>query len=395
MKILKEKLARSKVGLFKKIGEILLKPMDIEKIKIEQKVDKLLNTDLIEIVMEYYLSGYTLTKSQEKIFINQIDKLNSHVKLQFLDNKISKGIWIQNEELINYYPDFIKGKLQYKTLREDGTTKTSDAEITKLYRRKIKDKDFQIDLFKYINMTLNEINSNNSVKKEYFVISEKKLENIYKIIERYGDVILDNVNIEQIIQLNDRLKSIHDKYQQLKPIVRSYHNFDRNQDIIANIKTQVAFFNEKMYKKDIEETKKTIGIVYSENHINQLIAEKSLEIIASNDIRNLPKKAIDIIENIKNDYFLINKHYDILNEDVKFNIENIWEKRVPEVINKYLRVDEEYRLSMKNIEDKNAEQLMIASLQNMNDILDKIKVEINTENLRDLSVTHRYTKKLK
>lgn len=395
MKILKEKLLHSKFGLFKKIGESLLTPLEIEKFKMEKKVEKLLNSNLINLVIEYYLSGYIFTEKQNKIFLKQIDSLDTIQKLQFLDNKIVKGFFIDDVELLKFFPQFIEKKLHYKENREDGTIRTLDAQITKLYKKKLKTKDFQLYVFDNIVNTLDKLS------EDGYIISKKNnnmLKSILQILDGYGIPIFKNLNIEQVIDFTDQIKKLKhtQKHEKTKDsnfeIMSDKQKFD---DIISKFENKIPFLTEEIYEKDIESTKKMIGIIYAENHFNHLIAEESINLNSKNNIKDLPKEAVILLENMKDNYFIINKNRENLNEEIKFTIENIWGKRVPEVINKYLRVDEEYRLTMKNVNNKNAQQLMIESLENMDEILNNVKYDINTENLRDLSITHRYTKKLK
>jgi hypothetical protein len=108
----------------------------------------------------------------------------------------------------------------------------------------------------------------------------------------------------------------------------------------------------------------------------------------------LPKNALDLIKDIEDIYKKIRANNF---EDIdKLNTLNILlEKRVPEVLSKYLKVDPEYRTTLKSSQGKNAQDLMIDSLNNIKDNFESVYQEINQNTVNSLSATNRYTKTLK
>lgn len=119
--------------------------------------------------------------------------------------------------------------------------------------------------------------------------------------------------------------------------------------------------------------------------MNQSIV--SSHIVINNE---LPIKAKEIIKNINEKYALLNSQTNLSEED-NLEVTNLYENRLPQIVKKFLVIDQEYRTELKNVEGKNAEQLMIESLDNIYHIIEDKVEKINIERLSELSVAKRYT----
>ena len=147
-----------------------------------------------------------------------------------------------------------------------------------------------------------------------------------------------------------------------------------------------------IYSADYDEKINKTKEVYSSNYFKNLTLEASEQSIKSFDFTSLPAQAQTILSEI---YQLGQKlpNYS-LNQDQKFDFTNITQKRVPEVLKKYLNIDPEYRTTLTNSEGKNAQDLMIESLGNYQSKLQNIIQGINEDKLQDLSATKRYSKSI-
>lgn len=135
--------------------------------------------------------------------------------------------------------------------------------------------------------------------------------------------------------------------------------------------------------KDIEETNQ-------EQYIKHTVNRKLVQQLDQKLLNELPNDAIEMIEQIKQ----ISEHLSLkpIDEDTKEIIEFLWKEKLPEVMNKYLEIDNRYRQSLKNVQGKNAQELMLESLTVIKESLDLIEKDINEENLKNLSIHTRYLK---
>lgn len=119
-----------------------------------------------------------------------------------------------------------------------------------------------------------------------------------------------------------------------------------------------------------------------------LVAKAQKDILLSEDNLSLEMK-----EKIKDIGIEIEKIQTNNHDDYKEKIMKIGEEILPNLIKKYLSIDEEYRHSLKNIEGKLPSELLMESLENIFAQLKEINQEINKEKISSLSIENRKLKK--
>lgn len=82
-------------------------------------------------------------------------------------------------------------------------------------------------------------------------------------------------------------------------------------------------------------------------------------------------------------------------EEFNEEIEKIANQILPNIVKKYLSIDEEYRISLRNIEGKLPSELLLESLSNIEIRVKDINHSINEKKVSDLSVDNRKLKFLK
>ena len=128
---------------------------------------------------------------------------------------------------------------------------------------------------------------------------------------------------------------------------------------------------------------------YTTDFIENLIVNKVKRDIEV--LKELPQEALDVIQFIEITFKNIQKNSHNTLQDID-QLHLMVEKRIPEVVSKYLTIDPDYRITLKNMEGKNAQELMIDSLQNISSIFQEVYKALNQENLHSLSAINKYTK---
>ena len=118
-----------------------------------------------------------------------------------------------------------------------------------------------------------------------------------------------------------------------------------------------------------------------------LVARAQKDILLSEDSLN-----IDMKEKIKDISVEIEKIQTNNHVEYKEKIIKIGEEILPNLIKKYLSIDEEYRHSLRNVEGKLPSQLLMESLDNIFAQLKEINQEINKEKISSLSIENRKLK---
>lgn len=350
---------------------IVLTPLQIERKKLEDKVDALLENKFLDTVMEYYFNGYVLNKQQENLFYKQIHELHNNQIMRFLDKKIIHGLPVNDSELLYFIHEFSHTTFNYQETNDKNEVIMVNSKITQLYKQRLAHPDFQALILERWVSELSTFKPGNIENDEKKIKMESKRFNnlIHSPLFKYGNYFLKSLNFEATIAITQQLNQLYNDSEKNKSRLQSTVEIYLFSSKIKQVLNQFKTLSQVLLNNDVQKTKKTIQVLYSENHLNQTIVEEAVKLGATHNIKTLPSEATVILENIKNDYINIQQNNQLLSHEQNFTLDNIWNKRVPDIINKYLRVDEEYRISMKNVDNKNAEQLMLESLSNIHQIL--------------------------
>lgn len=121
-------------------------------------------------------------------------------------------------------------------------------------------------------------------------------------------------------------------------------------------------------------------------YLNEHVENYTKNIIINTSINELPKDALKIIEDIKRTYEKLS------DSSIKTkNIHTIIEEKLPKIVSIYLRMDEEYRDSLRSVENLTPRQLMIQSLTNIRNHLNSELEEQLEQDVTELSIIKRTT----
>lgn len=349
----------------------------------ELQASTFLDSENYEAYINMLKSGYVPTKQQEQImdkivhnayFYKSKDSddfgITYSEELLDLEKILSLGYQLKQTDVLKFiqhssttifsrHKDFFKNNTNLYTIcmfKQDPLPTLSQQIRTLTAQPDFSDKLLQI--FK------NNIPKNSRPKKE-------TIENFNFILELNPDLLLRNVSLQEFLELNKNFTPMYDS---------------KEQNILIN-----GIVN-KYYAKDMQPFYTNVKQRYTTDFVENLIVNKVKREIEV--LKEIPNEALDIIQFIELTFKNIQKqsHTSIENLD---NLQLMVEKRIPEVVSKYLTIDIDYRTSLKNMEGKNAQELMLDSLQNISSIFQEVYKELNQETLHSLSATNKYTKSIK
>ena len=147
-----------------------------------------------------------------------------------------------------------------------------------------------------------------------------------------------------------------------------------------------------VYAQSIQDNLEKTKAVYGENYLSRLTLENARKVEYSVDA--LPREARHLINKIESVFTQVNQEKTLLSDDEKFDLDNLFQKRIPEVMQKYLAISADYRESMVNTQGKNAKDLMLESLGNYAQKLEQMLEHQNERKLSDLSAVSRYSRQI-
>lgn len=357
-----------------------------EKKSTEKRVNQFIKTKNYDLVYGLINNGYKLNKKQTANVQNHIDeilirsrevpickllenylsigfKISENKKEQYLYTLItnnndlnedySLSFFLNEKKNMKIYFDNKSMELPYltKDLRDYAKEKFVTTQLSQLMKH-ILDKRSPYKYKGGINTPIK------SPKEDKY--NAKNVENLLN--GKYTEVLIKHIMFNDFLDFTVKLESVYPNgYSQVKVmcqnIIKKYYKEAVNESVINSNKGEIV--------------------------INEI---KSPNI----ELKIIPQEAKEILENIEKLYENI-KHSKL----EEFDTINLVEKKVPEILRKYLTIDEKYKENLINNEGKTAEELIIESLKNINSHLEKIWVDVNQQKLNSLSVTNRYTRNFK
>lgn len=390
---------------------------------ISNEFDKYLKNELCYFAFELIENGYKPSKLQSKNFISLIEKtahkngtffyqlanIMQHIPEDLTLLAIKQNPWLIYNLIELNKP--ISAQVLFTCLKENllcprlnyGQDREIDPKIISLIKEHVNEEN--------VTTLLNEVNDNVRTNAKDLFANLK--------VESYALGIIGYGNIDSLKVLESNLQNYTNLISIVSPIAQT-DDIQIYKDLITEIKDNainISFKLSNVYFDKNENSLKVPALKNLEDQAKKLISQKlesnKAEIIKQTKIlsrdvilekkvndsisnhhitinNELPKDAKDIIQNINDKYNVLSSDKN-LNEEDKLELKNLYENRLPQIVKKFLVIDKEYRTELKNVEGKNAEQLMVESLDNIYHVLNNKLENINVERLSDLSATKRYT----
>lgn len=220
----------------------------------------------------------------------------------------------------------------------------------------------------------------------YYVQAKSNLVAMINLLENAPHIFLRNTHVTQFLTFISAYKTALTSDNNL------LKNLKYDQVLSNQINATFSYILKNFYKPQLDNNLNNVRNIFSEQSLDKKIVK---QVHGTNySVNNLPLQAKETIEVIKNLSIKLGEHSENISVDQQMTIKNILEKRVPEILQKYLSIDREYRTSLKNSYGKNAENLMQEALLNYKNKLDDLLKEVNENNLHNLSATQRYSQSI-
>lgn len=366
----------------------------VRYMKVSNGFDNYLRNDLWKLAVELINNGYTPSSKQE-------DKLTNI--LEEIVTKNPKEIVAISNVIKTLSPTLLASAL----VNNEGVIQDPQTYNNIINKCDIKD---TISYFNHLlqNKTVSVINSLVVIYPNIGSIGGSKsnlqtIDNLHNNIINTKEFINANVNslsAEDLMEYKATIVTIQDSFMSK---IKSYSPTTNHKYYAENIQdVNLEFFDEflndfnKIIEKKFESGKdeliNTARQLNSGKFLEDKIHTSVIEHILSVE-RELPQEAQAILKRINDKYYSLSKKD--LDQELSHAVENLYENRLPEVLKKFMVIDKEYRIELTNIQGKNAEQLMLESLINIEEVLTTQIKSANEARLSDLSVTQRYTSAVK
>ena len=201
------------------------------------------------------------------------------------------------------------------------------------------------------------------------------------VLQKYPSIIFQNQNNQEVFHWVVEIANLYSYEKNARLNNFSINYLEDFSQAIAELKKYSLSLGKKNIQFDVQKYKNGI-----ENKMAENIQSFKIENTISSDIQ----KKLDQLNTL-----YIEMNQEELNEEQRFQMKNLFEKKIPETIEKYLSIDPEYRKELKNFKGQNAEEIMLSSLEEIMTKFIEVKKEKNENNLQDLTVKQHYFKEIK
>lgn len=344
----------------------------------EVQATSFLNSKNYHAYVNMLLEGYTPNEYQQKrmtnlvqdLFFNRVTKDDNYgfevaKDLSTLENILSSGYTLTEDDVFSFVLYSNNNVLQYnESFFKKGTN---------IYSTSLIDRKSYPVLSEQIKSIMNTDNFSNRLSTLFAseldnnkIKYESTISHFTFLLDVAPSLLLKKVSFDRFLEVSEQLQKKPSKYPH---------------DLMNNIINHYYSTNMKSFYRDIKKN-------YTTNFVENLLFNKVKRDIET--LKEIPSEALNLIESIEIIFNNIQKkenaHYEHLTV--------ILDKRIPEVLSKYLSIDPEYRTTLKNTQQLNAQDLMIESLKDIHSFFENVSKDLNQDLVYSLSATSKYAKSL-
>lgn len=185
-----------------------------------------------------------------------------------------------------------------------------------------------------------------------------------------------------------------EKFEKIKIMIEQLNLYAKKNNKETEVMKLIGEMRQQLLKYDNE---KFINLVdKTKKAYTNAKADIRIEILREaipKQAREIPEEALSIIQKIEEKSIQLERHKELLTVEQSFNLKNLIEVKLPDILNQYKSIPEEIRASAK-VDNKTAKDLLLSSLENIESIINTINLSLGEVYLQNLNVSEQYTKKL-
>jgi hypothetical protein len=365
------------------------------------QADNFLNAGMYELAFNMSQSGYVFTPTQYKkiddhIFSNIGQK--SELWVDLLDKYIKQGLTLTTQHVIHMVKikdtDFRKEFLSSEVFtnpQHNFSVRGYDNFFSE-FRRVVFSESFSTEIMKEFKDCLSSVDDiqvafNKKGNDVTTYVNVGRIYNLAYYMNNMPQVLLKDTSLTEFTELMAEFKK-------REKSIKSASKMQRHEELTTIVNDSFKNILNTYYASDLVQALHKTKEVYSDNYLNDQTIKANINSAKTTTFKLLPLMANEQLNKIKLQYASLGQ-FDNLNAKDIFDMENIYEKRIPEVLQKFLSMSPEYRTSLKDINGKTAEDLMLESLKNFSDKFENILHTANENKLKNLSVMSKYSQKIK
>lgn len=397
-----------------------LKLRDVSHVKVNQELDKQINMLLQAGLYDAYFQacerGYQPKAHQEQQINQVIVDLVQRGEFIQIEHYLEQGLQL-NEQLV-YQIITDKAFQDQITPRDYGFFKQQEKNFQilalPLFSERLREilfsssfRDFLtkkwFDSFERMVALAKAANSNDEIKDftdtKQHEFTRLMLRHVFLPMEMHAHLYqVQPSQFEQYLKLMEQwnlssrgaIKIL--SYARQKRELSQTKRFETFKEVAQSIEEKTAFLkqlSETFFKKNVNELLDQTQALNLDKRLQKAVQNTGKNLYQEMSFSQLPEAATEIIERIHQQYEKLAQSG--VND---IELERLVTQQVPKVLTKFLRIDDEYRQSLKNEQGYTPEQIMLQTLHN---IAQKFEEKMLTEqegHFHDLNALKRYSQKI-
>lgn len=392
-------------SFFKRIGAWFDNHEQVAQHQYEQKknlthlssqVDGFLKEDMLEFVFELTSKGYKLNKNQESIFHQKMTDISFNAPNKFFDSLLKNGYTIEDQYLANSffsYNGVYNWSYLYESEAKEDDNRSSIACLLNKLEEKIKEPEFARLVFDTWSKMIQNIAYNKISFTDNFDGSNYFSRYIHRPATSYindnGNYMFSQCSLDEYLEALSLIQKIPTVQTEKERKEHFFAHRNTVQPLVSKLKEDMKI----NIQQQINDWKQKTTELFSNEVLIKNTIENTIQIAKHIDLKDIPEEAQSIIKSIKNISSSI--EMDKLDRDQQSDIRKLSEKKIPEILQKYLSIHPDYRTTLKNTAGKNAQELMISSLKDIEEVMLSAITFQEENKLKDLSVQKRLTTEIK
>lgn len=386
-----------KMTFFKRIGHFFGKSLTVSSPtktqsvkKLNEQVDTFLNNNMMSLVHDLMLSGYELTKKQAKRLDEMMISELKRDANRFLNSLIRKNYPIDEKFLLQYcftdaFSNFVHHHIN-KTSSGEEQTHSKMQPVHYLIATKLEDREFCRKLFDIWFQTI----CSCAERSEFLYPTSKYLfkhevKNAFEAFKRYSPtLIFQDVELKEYMKVIEILYIMPVSNPKKESTAYCVDPNDRNL-LMESLQKGIS----QNLSQQINDLKQHTQNVFSEELLEKQTKAQSIKLVQDLNLKELPEEAKRLIQGFKTQLPLV--HVQELSVTQQQDFENLTTKRLPEILQKYFSIHQDYRNTLRDNDGKTPENLMLDALQTISQVVSQIIEQQQEEKVKDLSVAKKMT----
>lgn len=369
-----------------------LEEREIQKKLFTEKMTKVLDSRMFDVFFQACQKGYLPNEEQKVIVHDIVTNLMANENYKAIDDLIAHGLQLTPRmvsRMLFYGPT--QHYFNHTFFQEQQTLKNAPL-FSEQVRQITQTQEFRrlftydwLDYFEAIERM--DYNEHKNMAELVFFKIYTPLGQFFDFFEMEDTENNFNFYLKTMASWRETEKNKGNRIQYA--MNTNIHIHKDNKKYIEQFNINLKKLEQKLWENKKHSLIHEAQNLYSAELLNNTLISQTQEYSKSLSILQLPIEAQDVLNKINLTY------QSLLKQDTKdYEAERLGSHHVSQIIGKYLRIDKDYRDTLRNEQGQSPKDIMMETLSNILHKLEEKRLFANENHLHDMNAIKRYSNKI-